>query len=353
MAGVKIENVEKSFGAVKVIRNVDIVAEDGEFVVLVGPSGCGKSTLLRMIAGLEEITSGRIRIGERVVNNLNPKDRDIAMVFQNYALYPHMTVRENMEFSLVLRGFPKSEREVRVDRAASILGIKELLGRRPGQLSGGQRQRVAMGRAIVRDPQVFLFDEPLSNLDAKLRVQMRGEIRELHRRLGTTCIYVTHDQIEAMTMADRIVVLHDGVVEQAGPPLELYDRPANLFVASFLGSPSMNFIAGRLTAEGSFVSEDGAVTVSPRKAPVRPGAEAICGFRPEAVVLDPNSPLRLRVALTEPTGAETHVFGRMGGVDVIAVLRERVVFPEGVDIGVSVPPDQLHVFDAASKVRLN
>jgi multiple sugar transport system ATP-binding protein len=353
MAGVKIENVEKSFGAVKVIRNVDIEAEDGEFVVLVGPSGCGKSTLLRMIAGLEEITSGRIRIGERVVNNLNPKDRDIAMVFQNYALYPHMTVRENMEFSLVLRRFPKPEREVRVERAASILGIKELLGRRPGQLSGGQRQRVAMGRAIVRDPQVFLFDEPLSNLDAKLRVQMRGEIRELHRRLGTTCIYVTHDQIEAMTMADRIVVLHDGVVEQAGPPLELYDRPANLFVASFLGSPSMNFIAGRLTAEGSFVSEDGAVTVSPRKTPARPGAEAICGFRPEAVVLDPDSPLRLTVALTEPTGAETHVFGRMGGVDVIAVLRERVTLAEGVDIGVSVPSDQLHIFDAASKVRLN
>jgi multiple sugar transport system ATP-binding protein len=358
MAGVKIENVEKSFGSVKVIRNVDIEAEDGEFVVLVGPSGCGKSTLLRMIAGLEEITSGRIKIGERVVNNLNPKDRDIAMVFQNYALYPHMTVRENMEFSLVLRGFQKSEREARVDRAASILGIKELLGRRPGQLSGGQRQRVAMGRAIVRDPQVFLFDEPLSNLDAKLRVQMRGEIRELHRRLGTTCIYVTHDQIEAMTMADRIVVLHDGMVEQVGAPLELYDRPANLFVASFLGSPAMNFIAGRLTAEGAFVSDDGSVTLSPRKTsprktPARPGAQVICGFRPEAIVLDPKSPLRLRVALTEPTGAETHVFGRIGGVDVIAVLRERVTFSEGLDIGVSIPPGQLHIFEAASRVRLN
>ncbi len=353
MAGVKIENVEKSFGSVKVIRNVDIEAEDGEFVVLVGPSGCGKSTLLRMIAGLEEITRGRIKIGERVVNNLNPKDRDIAMVFQNYALYPHMTVRENMEFSLILRGFQKSEREARVERAASILGIKELLGRRPGQLSGGQRQRVAMGRAIVRDPQVFLFDEPLSNLDAKLRVQMRGEIRELHRRLGTTCIYVTHDQIEAMTMADRIVVMHDGIVEQVGAPLELYDRPANLFVASFLGSPAMNFIAGRLNDEGSFMSDDGSVTVSPGKTPVRPGAQVICGFRPEAIVLDPNSPLRLRVTLTEPTGAETHVFGRIGGADVIAVLRERVAFPEGLDIGVSIPPDQLHIFEAASKVRMN
>ena len=264
-------------GSVKVIRNVDIEAGDGEFVVFVGPSGCGKSTLLRMIAGLEEITSGRIKIGERVVNNLNPKDRDIAMVFQNYALYPHMTVRENMEFSLVLRGFQKSEREARVDRAASILGIKELLARRPGQLSGGQRQRVAMGRAIVRDPKVFLFDEPLSNLDAKLRVQMRGEIRELHRRLGTTCIYVTHDQIEAMTMADRIVVMHDGVVEQVGAPLELYDRPANLFVASFLGSPAMNFIAGRLTDGGAFISDDGSVTVSPQNTPARPGARRSAG----------------------------------------------------------------------------
>lgn len=353
MARVKIENVEKSFGSIKVIRNVDIEADDGEFIVLVGPSGCGKSTMLRMIAGLEEVTSGRIRIGERVVNNLNPKDRDIAMVFQNYALYPHMTVQENMEFSLVLRQVRKPEREARVERAASILGIKELLGRRPGQLSGGQRQRVAMGRAIVRDPQVFLFDEPLSNLDAKLRVQMRGEIRELHRRLGTTCIYVTHDQIEAMTMADRIVVMRDGVVEQVGAPLELYDRPGNLFVASFLGSPAMNFISGRLTAEGTFVSENGAVAMSPRKLLSRPGAQVICGFRPEAIVFDPNSPLRMRITLTEPTGAETHVFGRLGGVDVIAVLRERVSFSEGLDAGVSIPPDQVHIFDAASKARLN
>ncbi len=352
MAGVKIENVEKSFGSVKVIRNVDIEARDGEFVVLVGPSGCGKSTLLRMIAGLEDITSGRIRIGDRVVNNLNPKDRDIAMVFQNYALYPHMTVRENMEFSLVLRRFQKAEREARVERAAAILGIKELLGRRPGQLSGGQRQRVAMGRAIVRDPQVFLFDEPLSNLDAKLRVQMRGEIRDLHRRLGTTCIYVTHDQIEAMTMADRIVVMRDGVVEQVGAPLELYDRPANLFVASFLGSPAMNFMPGRLVGEGGFVSADGAVTLAPQQITAR-GVEVLCGFRPEAVHLDPNSSLRMRVTLTEPTGAETHVFGRIGGIDVIAVVHERVVFQEGSEIGVSIPADQLHIFEAASKVRLN
>jgi len=353
MASVRIENVEKSFGSVKVIRNVSIVAEDGEFLVLVGPSGCGKSTLLRMIAGLEEINSGRIRIGERVVNDLNPQDRDIAMVFQNYALYPHMTARENMEFALALRRVDKSQRETRVERAAAILGIKGLLARRPGQLSGGQRQRVAMGRAIVRDPRVFLFDEPLSNLDAKLRVQMRGEIRDLHRRLGVTCIYVTHDQIEAMTMADRIVVMHDGVVEQAGPPLELYDRPANLFVASFLGSPAMNFVSGRLNGRGGFVSDDGAMAVSPQTAPASQAAKVVCGFRPEHVELDPDSPLRLQVTLTEPTGAETHVFGRLGGAEVIAVLRDRVAFSEGAEIGVSVPGHRLHIFDADSTSRLN
>src|SRR5258708_30222000 len=256
MASVAIRDVRKAFGAIEVIHGVDVLIEGGEFGVVVGPWGCGKSTLLRMIAGLENITSGEIRIGERVVNRVPPKERDIAMVFQNYALYPHMTVAANMGFSLMLRGAPKAEIQQRVGGAADILGLGPLLGRYPRQLSGGQRQRVAMGRAIVRDPQVLLFDEPLSNLDAKLRVQMRGEIRELHRRLGTTCIYVTHDQIEAMTMADRIVVMHDGIVEQVGSPLELYDRPSNLFVASFLGSPGMNFIHGRLATEGppAFVS---------------------------------------------------------------------------------------------------
>ena len=352
MAFVRIEKAEKSFGPVKVLHGVDIEARDGEFLVLVGPSGCGKSTLLRMIAGLEEITSGRILIGNRVVNNLNPKDRDIAMVFQNYALYPHMTVRENMEFSLVLRSMKKAERDARVDRAASILGINPLLGRRPGQLSGGQRQRVAMGRAIVRDPQVFLFDEPLSNLDAKLRVQMRGEIRELHRRLGTTCIYVTHDQIEAMTMADRIVVMHDGVVEQIGTPLELYDRPNNLFVASFLGSPAMNLILGRVTAQGVFVSQDNSLSMPLRDSATRSReGNVVCGFRPENVMLDPNSALKMRVSLTEPTGAETHLFGRLGGADVIAVLRERVSYPEGAEVSVSIAQDRLHVFDASTTVR--
>jgi multiple sugar transport system ATP-binding protein len=355
MAGVSIENVEKSFGSVKVIRNVDMEAEDGEFVVLVGPSGCGKSTLLRMIAGLEEITSGRIRIGDRVVNNLNPKDRDIAMVFQNYALYPHMTVRENMEFSLVLRKITKTECDARIGRAASILGIGQLLDRRPGQLSGGQRQRVAMGRAIVRDPQVFLFDEPLSNLDAKLRVQMRGEIRDLHRRLGTTCIYVTHDQIEAMTMADRIVVMNDGIVEQVGSPLELYDRPSNLFVASFLGSPGMNFIHGRLATEGppAFVSPSGVTLPLAREPKAAEGEEFVCGFRPEAVIPDANSPTKLVVNVTEPTGAETHVFGRLGADEVIAVVRERLGYPDGAEIGVMIAPENIHLFSASTRARVN
>src|SRR6201993_1184279 len=244
MASVAIRDVRKAFGATQVIHGVDIAIDDGQFVILVGPSGCGKSTLLRMIAGLENVTGGEIAIGDRVVNNVAPKERDIAMVFQNYALYPHMTVRDNMAFSLSLAKVPKASIDQRGQRAAKILGLTPYLNRYPRQLSGGQRQRVAMGRAIVRDPQVFLFDEPLSNLDAKLRVQMRTEIKALHQRLKTTTIYVTHDQIEAMTMADKIVVMHDGRVEQIGAPLELYDRPDNLFVAGFIGSPAMKFFQG-------------------------------------------------------------------------------------------------------------
>src|SRR6185436_15369208 len=251
MASVQLKDVRKSFGRVEVVHGVNISIDDGEFVVLVGPSGCGKSTLLRMVAGLEEISSGEIRIGANVVNNIPPKARDIAMVFQNYALYPHMTVYDNMAFSMKLAGRGKEETQARVDKAAKILGLTEYLERFPRQLSGGQRQRVAMGRAIVRDPQVFLFDEPLSNLDAKLRVQMRTEIKELHQRLKTTSIYVTHDQIEAMTMADKIVVMNAGRVEQIGSPLELYDHPANLFVAGFIGSPAMNFLTGKLVSHGS------------------------------------------------------------------------------------------------------
>src|SRR6478672_11711026 len=256
MASVHIRNVQKHFGGTHVIRGVDVDIADGEFTVLVGPSGCGKSTLLRMIAGLEEITGGEIEIGGRIVNNLPPKERDIAMVFQNYALYPHMKVRDNMAFSMLLAKRPRSEIDERVNKAAGILGLADLLDRYPRQLSGGQRQRVAMGRAIVRDPQVFLFDEPLSNLDAKLRVAMRTELKELHQRLKTTSVYVTHDQIEAMTMGDLIVVMRDGVVEQRGGPLELYDRPANLFVAGFIGSPAMNFLPGVLRRSGGNAGVD-------------------------------------------------------------------------------------------------
>ncbi|HZV20890.1 MAG TPA: sn-glycerol-3-phosphate ABC transporter ATP-binding protein UgpC, partial [Hyphomicrobiales bacterium] len=253
MAAVDIQDVRKRFGSTEVLRGISIDIADKEFVVLVGPSGCGKTTLLRMIAGLEEITSGAIAIGGRVVNNLPPKSRDVAMVFQNYALYPHMTVFENMAFSMRLRKAPKAEVESRVNAAAEILGLKPYLDRYPRQLSGGQRQRVAMGRAIVRDPQVFLFDEPLSNLDAKLRVAMRTEIKALHQRLKTTSIYVTHDQVEAMTMADRIVLMRDGRVEQVGAPLELYDRPVNEFVAGFIGSPAMNFIPGVVRRSASAI----------------------------------------------------------------------------------------------------
>src|SRR5712672_256551 len=287
MASVAIRDVRKAFGAAQVIHGVDIASDDGEFVVLVGPSGCGKSTLLRMIAGLENITGGEIRIGERVVNNVPPKERDIAMVFQNYALYPHMTVADNMSFSMRLRGAPKQEIETRVKRAAEILGLTALLERFPRQLSGGQRQRVAMGRAIVRDPQVFLFDEPLSNLDAKLRVQMRTEIKELHQRIKTTTVYVTHDQIEAMTMADKIVVMHDGRVEQIGTPLELYDKPVNQFVAGFIGSPSMNFIKGKVVINGSasFEGPNGVrlpLLTAPNGSDGRP---VIYGIRPEHFVI--------------------------------------------------------------------
>ena len=259
MAEVELRDLRKSFGTVEVLHGVSIGIEEGEFVVLVGPSGCGKSTLLRMLAGLEHVTSGEIRIGGKVVNDLPPKERDIAMVFQNYALYPHLTVAENMAFSLTLKNAPKSEIAARVRPAAEILGLTHLLDRYPRQLSGGQRQRVAMGRAIVRDPQVFLFDEPLSNLDAKLRVSMRAEIKNLHQRLKTTTVYVTHDQIEAMTMADKIVVMHDGRVEQVGAPLDLYDRPANLFVAGFIGSPAMNMLSGRVDPDnaGRFLTGDG------------------------------------------------------------------------------------------------
>ena len=354
MASVAIRDVRKSFGATAVIHGVNVSIADGEFVVLVGPSGCGKSTLLRMIAGLENITGGEIRIGDRVVNNVPPKERDIAMVFQNYALYPHMTVAANMGFSLKLRGAPKSEIESRVARAADILGLQPYLERYPRQLSGGQRQRVAMGRAIVRDPQVFLFDEPLSNLDAKLRVAMRTEIKELHQRLKTTTVYVTHDQIEAMTMADKIVVMHDGIVEQIGAPLELYDRPQNLFVAGFIGSPAMNLLKGKTNLNGSAMFEGPGGTRLPIGGTTKAtnGQPVVFGVRPEHFSLADDG-AAAEVLVVEPTGSEVQIVAKMGGEDVIAVFRERHAFKPGDQIKLKPDPKVVHLFDEATGARLN
>ena len=352
MASVVIRDVRKAFGLTPVIHGVTITIEDGEFVVLVGPSGCGKSTLLRMLAGLENITAGEIRIGDRVVNNLPPKERDVAMVFQNYALYPHMTVAANMAFSMKLRRASKGETEKRVKRAAEILGLSVLLDRYPRQLSGGQRQRVAMGRAIVRDPQVFLFDEPLSNLDAKLRVQMRTEIKELHQRLKTTTVYVTHDQIEAMTMADKIVVMHDGRVEQIGAPLELYDTPQNLFVAGFIGSPAMNFLRGTIRTNGNpgFDGPNGArlpLAAAPRG---NDGREAIYGVRPEHFTIADDGAEAV-IQVVEPTGSEIQIVAKLGDAEVIAAFRERHPFKPGDKIRLKPDPRVVHLFDAVSGQR--
>jgi len=354
MASVAVRDVKKAFGATQVLHGVSIDIEDGAFVILVGPSGCGKSTLLRMIAGLEQVGGGDIVIGDRVVNDVAPKDRDIAMVFQNYALYPHMTVGDNMGFSLKLRGTPKASIKEQVGRAAAILGLTNLLDRYPRQLSGGQRQRVAMGRAIVRDPQVFLFDEPLSNLDAKLRVAMRTEIKELHQRLGTTTVYVTHDQIEAMTMADKIVVMHDGRVEQMGAPLELYDRPDNLFVAGFIGSPAMNFLQGRIEGGdgmATFVTENGKRMPVPQAPVASVGRPVTLGIRPEHLVLSDQG-VEAEVVVIEPTGSEVQIFTRVDGHDLVAVFRERHLFQPGEIIRLAPEPGKVHLFDAASGMRL-
>jgi multiple sugar transport system ATP-binding protein len=357
MASVEIRNVTKSFGRHPVIHGIDVAIGDGEFVVLVGPSGCGKSTLLRMIAGLEEISSGEIAIAGRVVNNVPPKDRDIAMVFQNYALYPHMKVIENLAFSLKLRRVDTPVVDQRVGRAAGILGLQSYLDRYPRQLSGGQRQRVAMGRAIVRDPQVFLFDEPLSNLDAKLRVQMRAQIKDLHQRLQTTSVYVTHDQIEAMTMADRIVVMHDGVVEQSGAPLDLYDRPANLFVAGFIGSPAMNVFEGTVSRNGGTSphvrAADGTRLPLAHDAPGQEGQKVVYGVRPEHVVLAADaSGLPAEIVVVEPTGPEIQIVARLAGQDIAAVFKERHAFRPGERIMLMPDPPMVHLFDAATSRRL-
>jgi multiple sugar transport system ATP-binding protein len=352
MASVDIRDVRKSFGDVEILHGVSVPIEDGQFVVLVGPSGCGKSTLLRLIAGLENITSGTISIGGRVVNAVHPKERDIAMVFQNYALYPHMTVAQNMGFSLMLRGASKAEIAKRVNSAADILALGNLLERYPRQLSGGQRQRVAMGRAIVRDPQVFLFDEPLSNLDAKLRVAMRTEIKELHQRLSTTTIYVTHDQIEAMTMADRIVVMHDGGVEQIGAPLELYDRPINRFVAGFIGSPAMNFIDGIIAADGSSVETPQGERLAIGAVPTASAGRAVVyGIRPEHLELAGDG-IPADVAVVEPTGSETQIVARHSCGEIVAAFRERHQISPGERIHLRPRPQAAHLFDAQTGARL-
>ncbi len=350
MASVTIRSVKKRFGETEVLHGVDINIPDGSFTVLVGPSGCGKSTLLRMIAGLENISGGEIDIGGRVVNQVPPKERDIAMVFQNYALYPHMTVRDNMAFSLLLAKKDKSFIDERVNKAAGILGLAPLLERFPRQLSGGQRQRVAMGRCIVRDPQVFLFDEPLSNLDAKLRVAMRTEIKELHQRLKTTSIYVTHDQIEAMTMADQIVVMHDGRIEQTGTPLELYDHPANQFVAGFIGSPSMNFISGTQQG-GAMVTASGARLPVAAAQAAHDGRAMVYGIRPEHLDIADDG-FEAEVVVIEPTGSETQLFARLGEQEIVAIFRERHAFAPGQKIRLKPRAEVSHLFDASSGQRV-
>jgi multiple sugar transport system ATP-binding protein len=353
MARIQLKDVKKSYGTAHVIKGVDIDIEDGEFCVFVGPSGCGKSTLLRMIAGLEDITSGTLSIGETVVNDLPPAQRGVAMVFQSYAIFPHMTVRENVAFGLTIAGASKAEKDAKVAEAARILQMEHLLDRRPSQLSGGQRQRVAIGRAIVRKPQVFLFDEPLSNLDAALRMDMRMEIGKLHQQLGATMIYVTHDQVEAMTLADKIVVLKDGKVMQIGAPMDLYHNPANLFVAGFLGAPSMNFLPVTVRAvngDTALVSNDALdpVEVSAKRGPFKVGETAILGLRPQYLtVADGPGRLHGAVALTERLGSETVVeITLKTGKPLIAALARDAVFPIGTPVDLSFDPTLAHLFPA-------
>ena len=350
MATVDIKQVKKRFGKTEVIHGVDIGIQDGEFIVIVGPSGCGKSTLLRMVAGLESISEGEISISGTRVNEKEPMDRDIAMVFQNYALYPHMSVRQNMAYSLKIAKTPKDEINRKVTEAAKLLQLEELLDRKPKQLSGGQRQRVAMGRAIVRKPAVFLFDEPLSNLDAKLRVQMRLEIRELQSKLGITSLYVTHDQVEAMTMADRMIVMSEGSVEQIGTPLEVYEKPQTLFAAQFIGSPSMNVMSA--TDNGSKITLKNGVALNTE---ARYDGDVSVGIRPEHLHLDENGPLKFQVSFAEPLGANTLLHGRLEGMDeaFTASLPGVHQMSAGSEtVSLSVNPENVHVFDAKTEKRI-
>jgi sn-glycerol 3-phosphate transport system ATP-binding protein len=356
MASVSLRGIRKSYDGLEVIHGVDCEIRDGEFIVILGPSGCGKSTLLRMIAGLEAITGGEIAIGGRVVNRLEPKDRDIAMVFQNYALYPHMSVYDNMSYGLRIRGMPKAEIEARVRKAASILELGDFLQRKPRQLSGGQRQRVAMGRAIVREPAAFLFDEPLSNLDAKLRVQMRIEIKRLHQTIGTTSVYVTHDQVEAMTLGDRLIVMNAGRAEQIGGPIEVYERPATTFVAGFIGSPAMNMLPARLAADARSVELDGVrlpVNVSAEQA----GRSVVLGIRPEHVALGGAAEagaFPLKVDFVEALGADTLAHGYLGASPAQLTVRlpGSMRVAAGDTLSLVAPPERLHLFDGATGARL-
>jgi multiple sugar transport system ATP-binding protein len=376
MATLSINNVRKQYGSVEVLKGIDLSLTDGEFLVLLGPSGCGKSTLLNMIAGLETISAGEIRIDQRVINGVHPKDRDIAMVFQSYALYPNMTVARNIGFSLEMRGQSKTERDGAIQRVAKLLQIEHLLDRKPAQLSGGQRQRVAMGRALVRDPKVFLFDEPLSNLDAKLRVDMRTEIKKLHQRLGTTVVYVTHDQIEAMTLASRIAIMKEGIVQQFAPPQEVYERPANMYVASFIGSPTMNFIRGTLAAEGDRLgvsvwqdrtaSDGGPCRFLPlHEAPAQAdrwlGQEVILGVRPEAITCyDPTmaagNPALVKVgcpvSVLEPTGADTITYIQLSGQEVVARIKPSDTPVEGEVADFMIDMGRANLFDPKTEQRL-
>lgn len=357
MASIGLQDLRKSFGAIEVIKSLSLTIEDGEFVALVGPSGCGKSTLLRIIAGLEPESGGQVSIGGQLVNGMTPRERNIAMVFQSYALYPHMTVRQNISFNLELSRVPRQRAALEVARVADLLQISGLLDRRPAQLSGGQRQRVAMGRAMVRDPDVFLFDEPLSNLDAQLRIQMRGEMKRLHQKIRRTSVYVTHDQIEAMTLADRIVVLNSGTIEQHGHPMELYERPVNLFVATFIGSPAMNLLKAVAKREGQGLSArlaDGSELPLAGGLPVETGRELVLGLRPEnlAQASDEGGQLSGRVLLVEPTGAQTHVTFAFQDSELTAVV-DGAVSVTGGTFNARVLPHQIHVFDQATGRRLS
>jgi sn-glycerol 3-phosphate transport system ATP-binding protein len=359
MAQVHLRGVRKSYEKLEVIHGVDIEIADGEFVVIVGPSGCGKSTLLRMVAGLERITGGTIAIGDRVVNDLEPKDRDIAMVFQNYALYPHFSVYENMAYGLKIRGLSKAEIDVRVQKAAKILELGTFLQRKPRQLSGGQRQRVAMGRAIVREPAVFLFDEPLSNLDAKLRVQMRLEIKRLQRELDVTSIYVTHDQVEAMTLADRLIVMNAGVADQIGTPMDVYERPASVFVAGFIGSPAMNFLAGKVVEGGQAIELAGTgaarVVLSIGLATTAAdGTPVAVGIRPEHLHPAADGPLEFEIELAEPLGADTLLHGRFGEASEVVTVRQsgHILAKPGEKLRFKADPGHLHLFDSQTGKRI-